>query len=203
MSSDVTPNEIPEAEMEAFFEVANHFLSQANALAQTESRDLVAAAFLYGCSRYNAFAMQAQVADPTELTEDAAEFLVTRFEDELRDHMAETLSSSGSSPQPGMDPKLAIECLDEFDTFTDEERKIFYDLGDAFVDIANAAVQTQKPARISAAMMHACTRFNVFVMQSFGLAPGLVDPTLVTAFSTAYETLLHTHMKEMLIAPKA
>ena len=121
----------------------------------------------------------------------------------MREHMTETLSSSGSLPQPGMDPKLAIDALNEFDSFTQEERKAFYDLGDAFVDIANLEIQHQKAARISAAMMHACTRFNVFVMQSFGLAPGMVDPALVTAFSTAYETLLHTHMKEMLIAPKA
>ena len=202
MPSEVTPNVIPEGEMAAFYETANAFLSKANTLAQTESRDLVAAAFLYACARYNAFGMQAQVEDPSEIGEEISEFLVTRFEDEVRDHMGETLSSSGALPEPGMDPKLAIEVLDEFDTFTEEERKAFYALGDAFVDIANLEIQHMKAARISAAMMHACTRFNVFVMQSFGLAPGLIDPTLVSAFSTAYETLLHSHMKEMLIAPK-
>ena len=203
MSAEVAPNVIPEAEMAAFFETANLFLNKANALAQTESRDLVAAAFLYACARYNAFSMQAQSPDPSEVDREFSEFLVTRFEDEVREHMTETLSSSGTAPQPGMDPKLAIEALDEFDSYNEQERKAFYDLGDAFVDIANLEIQHQKASRISAAMMHACTRFNVFVMQSFGLAPGLVDPTLVAAFSKAYETLLHTHMKEMLIAPEA
>ena len=202
MPSDITPNEIPEAELEAFFQTANLFLNKANDLARTESRDLVAAAFLYASARYNAFTMQAQSQDPAQVDQAFAEFMVTRFEDELRDHMTETLSSTGAVPQPGMDPKLAVECLNEFNDFTAEERTAFYALGDAFVDIANLEVQHQKASRISAAMMHACTRFNVFVMQSFGLAPGLVDPALVSAFSTAYERLLHTHMKEMLIAPK-
>ncbi|MEL7471195.1 MAG: DUF3144 domain-containing protein [Pseudomonadota bacterium] len=202
MPTDVTPNEIPEAELPAYFATANRFLSKANDLAQTESRDEVAAAFLYACARYNAFAMQAQGGDPTETSSEFAEFLVSRFAEEVREHMTETLSSTGAAPQPGMDPKLAIEVLDEFDSFTEAERKAFYDLGDAFVDIANAEVQHHKAARISAAMMHACTRFNVFVMQSFGHAPGMVDPALVTAFTTSYRTLLQSHMKEMLIAPK-
>ena len=192
--------------MAAFNALANRFLDQANALAQSESRDFVAAAFMYGCARYNAFAMQAQVSgSPEEMVsarDEFSRFLIDRFREELGDHMTESLSASGASPQPGMDPKLAIEALDEFDSYNEQERKAFYDLGDAFVDIANLEIQHQKASRISAAMMHACTRFNVFVMQSFGLAPGLVDPTLVAAFSKAYETLLHTHMKEMLIAPK-
>ena len=107
MPSEITPAVVPEADLEAFFQTANRFLDKANALAQSESRDIVAAAFLYACARYNAFAMQAQAGDPTAVGAEFADFLIDRFEQEVREHMAEALSSTGAEPQHGKHEYLA------------------------------------------------------------------------------------------------
>ena len=195
---------IPEDEMDAFWETANAFMAVANDLMGEEPGDDIAAAFLFACARYNAFTMQGQSQDKSQIDEDFVDFLCQRFETELRDHMGETLSTNpaGTAP-PDMDARQVLDVLNALPEMDQEERSALMDLGDRFLSIANGLIQTQKAARISAAFMHACTRFNTFIMQCLGHPAETVDEALVGDFRGAYERLLRFHLAEPLIAPKS
>lgn len=196
-----TENETPEQEAQAFYELANLFLAPANQLAGTADVSEIAAAFLYGCSRYNAFAMQAQAEDLADHRDEAADMLTGYWTTELRDHMKQSLQRSPAPPEPGVAPTDAVDVLKGLDARAEADFKSFMDMADQFINVANDA-PTSKISRLSACCMHACARFNVFVMQVSGLAPGAVDEALVDAFSDAYRRLVEMHLKEMLVAPK-
>ena len=74
-------------------------------------------------------------------------------------------------------------------------------MADRFINVANEA-PVSKVSRLSAGCMHACARFNVFVMQACGLAPGVVDEALVARFAESYRKLVEQHLLEMLVAPR-
>lgn len=194
---------IPEEEMADFHRTADGFLSVANQLVGTEANDRIGAAFLYACARYNAFAMQAQTEDPSSVDAAIRDWLVARFETELRDHMLQQLRSASSAPPPpGASPDQALQVLLGLNALSTDARSAFLQLGDRFIHAANDLIQTEGVARTSAAMLHACTRFNAYVTQALGQEAGILDEDLIEDFCTGYANLLDFHLGQSLIASR-
>lgn len=199
--NDGTNGTISDADWAQYMEAANALLAPANTLVQAESAERTAAAFLYACARYNAFAMQSQSDDPSVINREFTDFLIERFEIEMREHMGEDLGARGAKGKG--DARAALTALAHEVRPGNPDASVFFDMGDRFINTANDLTRTVPISRISAAFMHACTRFAVFSMQSNGLRADRVDDALVRDFKDAYAQLLDAHLQETLIEPKA
>jgi len=199
--NDQSSGPVSEADWAQYMETANALLAPANVLVQTESAERTAAAFLYACARYNAFAMQSQSDDPSVINREFTDFLVERFEIEMREHMGEDLGARGAKGHG--DGRAALAALAHEVKPGNLNASGFFDMGDRFINKANDLTRTVPISRISAAFMHACTRFAVFSMQSNGLKASQVDDPLVRDFKDAYAQLLDAHLQETLIESKA
>lgn len=197
-----TDGETPNEDAANFFEIANLFLAPANDMAGEHDIAEIAAAFIYGCSRYNAFAMQAQTDDLAEHREEAAEMLTGYWTNDLREHMGQSLQRDPAPPPAGVSPTDAIDVLKALESRDRDGFSAFMDMADQFINVANATTAERKVSRLSACCMHACARFNVFVMQASGLKPGVVDEALIERFTAIYRQLVDRHLLEVLVAPK-
>ena len=204
MTSDER-EEISEAEEEAFYELANAFIEPANDLMDIEPADEIAAAFLYACARYNAFAMQIQVDDPSRVDDDTINYLCDEYAGHLQEHMEDpgVCEAPGSRDDPVGAPERVANLVETLGDRDEDELWEFRDIGDKFIHVANGLNKYNRPGQISAAFMHACARFNVFVMVQLGHPSGEVDEGLVARFRTTYEGLLRYHLSEQLIEPNA
>jgi len=190
-------------ELKDFYASANEFLEVANGLVGIEPTDEIAAAFLYGCARYNSFAMQAISQDPSAIDQEVVDYLASELERHLRDHMEESLGARPSGPDdPSDNPRRVIELLKGLNDRDEDDLSDFLDLGDRFIAVANKLIQTKRVGRISATFMHACARFNVYCMQGLGHPPETVSDDLVAAFRQAYVNLVNYHLQETLVAPR-
>ena len=194
---------IPDDEMAAFHQTADVFLNTANELVGEEPSERTAAAFLYAGARFTAFAMEAQTGDASSVDVATRDCLTNRFEEELRDHAAQQLRREALSPVvPGQVPDAAIDVLMSINDMAPDARTSFMRLADRFIHPANDMIDDTTIARISAAMMHACTRFNAYVMQTRGLAPGPLDDTIATDFRNAFRALLDFHLGQSVVADR-
>lgn len=204
MGDELGSATIPEDEMDAFFETANDILAPANDLIGAESTDEIAAAFLYACARYNAFAMQAQIEDPSVVDHEVVAYLCAEFARHMSEHMQELVTTAPGDPANPDEPvTIVLELLQDLFQRDEDDLFEFRDLGDRFIMAANNVAGTTRVPRVSAAFMHACARFNVFVLQERGLPVEEVEDSVVEAFATAYRNLLHYHLEEILIEPNA
>ncbi|MEO1492921.1 MAG: DUF3144 domain-containing protein [Pseudomonadota bacterium] len=178
-----------------FAEYANRFMSIANGAMDTFDRSIVNAAFLYGCARYNAYVVQAQGAPAGEVDPVSVAYLRECYEKELTSHMSERLVK-GTPAKVQDETRTALTALDLMDQ---ARRTEFLDLADRYVNTANALTAETDIGRISAMIMHACARFNVFLMQTGGLEAGRVDAERRDAYADMYETLLRRHLREKLV----
>lgn len=198
--------DLPEGERQAFYELANTMLAPANAMMDSQPADEIAAAFVFACALFNAFAMQVQSEDPVALDAETGDYLETEFRTQLREHMGQALVRNPAAPDdpdgPPFTPGRVAEILSGLDAMPEAERSALLDLGDRFIAPANAALGQHRPGQASAAMMHACTRFNVFVMQALGHPPGTVDAPLIDGIAMAYRQLLDRNMAQSQIAPQ-
>lgn len=197
------PATVSEAERQAFYATANAFLDIANRRIGIEPVEEIAAAFLYACARYNSFAMQAQSGDPSAIDDATVDYLAADFEGHLREHMGQDLGTGPGAPDSSAgSPGRAVDVLKGLNDRDPEDLSDFLDLGDRFIAVANKLIQTKRVGRISAAFMHACTRFNVYVAQCLGHPPRELDEALVAAFRRAYVNLVNYHLQETLVAPR-
>ena len=190
-------------DQQIFMETANRFLEPANDLVGAQPLEEIAAAFLFACALYSSFAMQAQVENPGDVGDEAIEMLRGYFAQELQTHMGGALSASGASVEIQTPIAIVSRIITDLRLRPDAEQREFYDLGDRFIDVANSLRPAQKVSRISACMMHACTRFNVFVLQRRGHPPASVDETLVETLCATYADLLGEHLREINFKPTA
>ncbi len=202
MSDDTGWPTIPEEEMAAFYETANVFLNTANDLEGQEASERIGAAFLYAAARFAAFAMEAQIGDHTAVGTDTRDFLTKRFEEELQDHALQHLRVVGAAVQPGQVPDAALDVLISLNEMDEAARRPFLQLADQFIGPANDLIADVAIARISAAMMHACTRFNAYVMQTRGLPPGPLDAEIAGDFSRAFRALLDFHLGQSVVTDR-
>lgn len=193
---------IPEAEMEAFYATADAYLQAANGLVGEEPTERIAAAFLYAGARFLAFSMQAQT-DALIIGDNVRDALMDRFEEELRDHMLQQLRQATAAPaMPGQVPDAALDVLMSMNDMDADARTLFLRLGDRFIHIANDMIEQMPIARVSAAMMHACTRFNAYVMQARGLQPGPLDEAIVADFRSIFRSLLDFHLGQSVVTDR-
>lgn len=186
--------------MDGFYRVADRYLDAANGLLSAETPARIGAAFMYGCARFSAFALQAEFEDAAQRREDLWDGLCDAFEGELRDHMLQRLRNAlelGGAGASGeaLDVLVALNDMDE------AARGAFLRLCDTFVRKANDLIAEEGVARASAAFLHACTRFNAYVLQREGLEAGVVDEALVADFRQVFADLLRFHMDQTLIVP--
>lgn len=202
-SQDDRPT-IPDGELDAFYETANEILAPANDLIGAVEPPEIAAAFLYACARYNAFAIQSQVDDPSDVGGEMLTFLCQEFSQQMEEHMAEQVTTMPGDPSnPDAPVAIVLEMLEDLFQRDDDDLYEFRDLGDRFIMAANNAAGTTRVARVSAAFMHACARFNVFVLQERGQPVEAVDAPLISEFGDAYRSMLMYHLREILIEPNA
>lgn len=196
------PN-IPEEEMAAFYQTADIFLNTANALVGEEAQDRIGAAFLYAAARFTAFAMQAQLEEGQPVDTATRDWLTARFDEEMQDHAMQQLRREALTPvAPGQVPDAAIDVLMGVNDLAEEPRRVFMRLADRFIHPANEMIGEVAIARISAAMMHACTRFNAYVMQTRGLAPGPLDANIATDFRNVFRALLDFHLGQSVVSDR-
>jgi len=200
--SGETDGGMPPEDAADFFKIANLFLAPANDMAGEHDIAEIAAAFIYGCSRYNAFAMQSQAEDLADHREEAAEMLTDYWTNDLREHMGQSLQRGSVKPPVGVAPTDAIDVLKALESRDRDGFNAFMDMADQFINVANATTAERKVSRLSACCMHACARFNVFAMQASGLKPGAVDEDLIQQFTAIYRQLVDRHLLEVLVAPK-
>ena len=194
---------VPDDELAAFHQTADIFLNTANGLLADEPAERVGAAFLYAGCRFTAFAMQAQLEEGQEVDAETRDWLTQRFDEELHDHAMQHLRSDAMAPTPqGLVPDAAIDVLMSTNEMEEEPRRAFLRLADRFIHPANGLIDEMQVSRISAAMMHACTRFNAYVMQSRGLAPGPLEVTIATDFRNAFRALLDFHLGQSVITDR-
>ena len=189
---------IPDAEMDAFYQTADQFLNAANDLLASEQPATAGAAFLYACARYNGFAMQVQL-DTAVIDEATREKLCDFFESEISEHLLQRLSNA-PAPVGGQATGQALDVLIGMNGMDPDARSAFLKLGDVFIHIANDLAETVLIARISAAFLHACTRFNAYLLQREGLEPGVQDTQLIADFRQVYSDLLSFHLDQSLVA---
>lgn len=179
----------------AFADYANRFMSIANVAMNEFDRAIVNAAFLYACTRYNAYVVQAQGGVAGEVDPGAVAYLRECYQNELSSHMSERLVK-GTPAKTADETRTVLTALDLMDQ---KRRTDFLDLADRYVNVANALTAEAEVGRISAMIMHACARFNVFLMQTGGLASGKIDEERRDAYADMYETLLRRHLRETLV----
>lgn len=193
-----------EADWEAFYELANAHVHAANDLIDVEPAEDIAAAMIYACARFNTFVMQAQMEDPSTIQDETVGYLGTDFQNHMLEHIAELQSTTpATAGSPIGRATRAVEILDALDGRDEDDVSEFLDLADKFLDIANGQIGKARLGRVSAAFMHAATRFNVFAIQKLGHLPKETDRALVSAFRDIYEKLVRYHAKETLIEPQA
>lgn len=93
--SEVDKPEWPGGPNARFWELADSFIQQANALSQSDPIAQVSAALMYAASRYNAFALQAQSGDLAEHKEEALEYLCTQYKKMCHENI-EIISSAAA-----------------------------------------------------------------------------------------------------------
>lgn len=189
-----------DADMDGFYRTADRYLDTANALMGAETPARIGAAFMYGCARFSAFALQAQFEDAAQRREDLWDGLCDAFEGELRDHMLQRLRNALETGQ-GTATGEALDVLVSLNGMDERARSVFLRLCDNFVRVANDLIAEDGVARASAAFLHACTRFNAYLLQREGLEAGVVDEALVTDFRQVFADLLRFHMDQTLIVP--
>ncbi len=91
MSDVPTLSELDEEEQDEFYDLADQFVDLANSLSESERVSRVSSAFLYACSRFNAYVMQVQGGMVAEADEEAIRYLLDQYEAMLREHMSERL----------------------------------------------------------------------------------------------------------------
>ena len=192
---------ISEEEMAAFYKSADLYLNKANELVGVEPPARVGAAFLYACARFNAFALQADLEDAGGVADDMREGIVDLFESELSEHLLQRLRNApeafgagGQATGEALDIMVGLNDLDP------TARSAFLRLADNFIHIANDMIQAEGLTRASVALVHACTRFNAYVLQREGLEPGVQDQALIADFRQVYSDLLGFHLGQALIA---
>lgn len=196
------------AEWAAFYEMADAFIERANDLIDGKPAGEVAAAMLYACARFNAFAVQVQSGGPAGVDDEAVDYLTGEFESHLRDHMEMPAGPGpGSRVDPTGDPAdgpgQAVRVLRALDGRLEAEVSDFLTLADRFMDIANGLLDRARSNRISAAFMHASARFNVFAMHRPGHLAEVVEEALVADYCAIYASLVRYHGGETLIGPDA
>ena len=190
-----------DAEWQSFYQMADAFMAPANALSASAMTDEIAAAMLYSCARFNAFAMQAQDPNGAMLDREAVDFLAEEFESHLLDSMEEQIAPTpGSRDNPVGGPERAVLILRDLDGKNEGDVSEFLDLADRFVAVANQMLDGARIGRVSAAFMHAAARFNVYTMQCLGHPPEQVDQDLVSAFRDIYAALVHYHGQDVLVS---
>lgn len=85
--------QIPE-DAQAYFELANRFVEQANDLAEEHGRARVAAAILWAASRYGAFAWAMSGAPGKQSSEDALDLFGTQYRKMMEDNLERMLAES-------------------------------------------------------------------------------------------------------------
>lgn len=197
-------NDALSEEDQAFMELADEFIQVGNLALGAESAARVAAAFLYACSRYNAFAMQWGGLTPTEVDEDTVAYLEGDFRAKLCEHMAQRVVDAPEG-EAGADAPASpvIDILSDLEASDSEERGEFLDLADRFITKANDLISRWRASRVSAACSFGCARFLVFVMQTNGLRPTHVDEACAETVAQTYGSLVRRHMGEMLIEANA
>ena len=191
---------IPAEDMGAFHQTADRFLNTANELLGSETPARVGAAFLYASARFNGFAMQVQL-NTQGVDAATREKLGEVFEAEISEHMLQRLRNEPPGAVTGR--RATGEVLDVLvglNDLTEADRSAFLKLGDRFIHIANELIGTVEILRVSAAFLHACTRFNAYLLQREGLEPGIRDQDLIADFRQAYSDLLRFHLDQSLIA---
>ena len=189
---------IPDTEMDAFYQTADLFLNAANELLASEVPARAGAAFLYACARFNGFALQVQLDSPVVDAATRAK-LCDYFRSEFSEHLLQRLRND---PTPTV-TRATGEALDVLIGMNDMDaaaRSAFLKLGDRFIHIANGLIEDTEIARISAAFLHACTRFNAYLLQREGLEPGIQDQQLIADFRQVYSDLLNFHLDQSLVA---
>lgn len=190
-----------DAEWQSFYQMADAFMAPANALSSSAMTDEIAAAMLYACSRFNAFAMQAQDPAGATLDDEAVGFLAEEFESHLLDSMEEQIApTQGSRDNPVGGPERAVVILRDLDGKNEGDVSEFLDLADRFLAVANHMLEGARIGRVSAAFMHATARFNVYTMQCLGHPAEQVDQDLVAAFRDVYAALVHYHGQDALVS---
>lgn len=193
-----------DAEWQDFIAIADEMIRIANDAVEIEPMEKVAAAFLYACTRYNAFAMQSQGQTPAEVDQENVDYLTEDFTSKLREHMEDTVTQDLGDGEPGLDPESPMATtLAGLGGLDDEAHSEFLDLADKFIDCANGYIRTERASRISAAFSYGCARFVTCLMQMNGLPPDRADEDAVARLGTAYQQLLRQHMAELLVAPNA
>lgn len=194
---------IPEPELAAFHKMADVFLNTANALVGEEPPDRIAAAFIYAGTRFAAFTLQAVAGEDAEVAPAQADALVMKFEVELRDNMAQQLRSEAGAPAAqGQVPDAAIDVLMSVNGMDQTSRSAFLQLADRFVRPANGLIAEHEIPRVSAALLHACTRFNAFVLQARGLPPGPLEDAVADDFRGVFRALLTFHLDQSVITDR-
>lgn len=118
--------------------------------------------------------------------------------------MEEQVTSTPGDPVNPQNPvTVVVDVIDLLAERQEDDLRAFRGIGDRFIDAANAAISGSTAGRVSSAFMHACTRFNVFVMQERGLPVMQTNDAEVADFLKAYRYLLDYHAQEILIAPNA
>lgn len=185
----------PSGDGAEFADNANRFMTIANDALGQFDRAIVNAAFLYACARYNAYVVQSQGAEPGFVDPKSVAYLRECYEREVSSHMTERLVK-GTPAKTEDETRTVLTALDLMDA---KRRTDFLDLADRYVNTANALTANTDVGRISAMIMHACARFNVFLMQTGGLEGGAVDAERRDAYCDMYETLLRRHLRETLV----
>jgi hypothetical protein len=80
----------------------------------------------------------------------------------------------------------------------DDEQDEFYEMADAFVDLANEMAETERVSRVSSAFLYACARYNAYAMQVQGGAVAEADEDAIRYLLEQYEKMLREHMTERL-----
>lgn len=199
--------DLPEEDRRAFHALANTMLAPANAMMDGEAADKIAAAFVFACALFNAPATEVQSAEPVGVDAETGDYLEAQFRTQMREHMAQSLVRNPAAPddpnRPPFGAGRVAEILSGLDGLPNAERSALLDLGDRFIAPANEALGHHRPGGVSGAMMHACTRFNVFVMQALGHRARKVDDSLIDALAGAYRYLLYRNMAQSQIASPA
>lgn len=88
-------------------------------------------------------------------------------------------------------------------TPTHEDAQAFFDLANAFVGLANEQGEAHGPARVSAAILWAASRYNAFSWLT-SAAPGKQSPEeAVEVFVAQYRKMLADNLRHMTEPPEA
>ncbi|MEM8790509.1 MAG: DUF3144 domain-containing protein [Pseudomonadota bacterium] len=193
----MTSRDLSDEEKQDFWDLANIFMAIANEQIDRYEVGYVSGAFLYGCARYNAFAMQCGGAKPGEIEHRTKTYLIDCYMNELRRNLGEALIKSDAA-----DPAAhwsTFDLLDDFTDWTGDELWEFREVADLFVNAANDQTSAARVSRISAAFMHACARFNMYELQLGGEKPHLIDEAQLGRYASCYESLIILHMRDQLV----